>query len=77
MLIYFVIFCLSGVAIGKFINDRKIALSIILGLALLWGIAYMAIWGLVTVGELLLGYFLFDIFLKERNSVSKVGDDVL
>lgn len=26
-----------------------------------------AIWGFVTLGELLLGYFLFDVFLREKS----------
>lgn len=75
MLIYFIIFCVVGAAIGKFSRNRKTALAIILGAAMLWGIAHMAIWGLVTLGELLLGYFLFDVFFKGANSTSQTEDE--
>ena len=75
MLIYFIIFCAVGAAIGKFSRDRKTALAIILGAATLWGISHMAIWGLVTLGELLLGYFLFDVFFKGTNSTPQTEDE--
>ena len=75
MLIYFIIFCAVGAAIGKFSRDRKTALAIILGAATLWGVAHMAIWGLVTLGELLLGYFLFDVFLKSAHSPPQTEDE--
>ena len=75
MLIYFIIFCAVGAAIGKFSRDRKTALAIILGAAMLWGISHMAIWGLVTLGELLLGYFLYDVFLKETHSAIETEDE--
>ena len=75
MLIYFIIFCAVGAAIGKFSRNRKTALAIILGAAMLWGVAHMPIWGLVTLGELLLGYFLFDVFFKGAHSPSQTEDE--
>jgi hypothetical protein len=66
MLLYFILFGGIGLAIGKFVNDRKVALGIILGIAVLWGMGHRSIWGLVTLGELLLGYFLFDVFLRDK-----------
>lgn len=68
MLLYFILFGGLGLAIGKFLNDRKVALGIILGIAVLWGMGHRSIWGFVTLGELLLGYFLFDVFLREKSS---------
>ena len=75
MLIYFIIFCAIGAAIGKFSRNRKTALAIILGAAMLWGAAHMPIWGLVTLGELLLGYFLFDVFFKGTHLPSQTEDE--
>ena len=75
MLIYFIIFCAVGAAIGKFSRNRKTALAIILGAAMLWGVAHMPIWGLVTLGELLLGYFLFDVFFKSAHSPPQTEDE--
>jgi hypothetical protein len=66
MLLYFILFGAIGLAIGKFVNDRKVALGIILGIAVLWGMGHRSIWGFVTLGELLLGYFLFDVFLRGK-----------
>ena len=67
MLLYFILFSGIGLAIGKFVNDRKVALGIILGIAVLWGMGHRSIWGFVTLGELLLGYFLFDLFLRDKS----------
>ena len=74
MLLYFIMFSGIGLAIGKFVNDRKVALGIILGIAVLWGLGHRSIWGFVTLGELLLGYFLFDVFLRDKSGED--GGDV-
>ena len=67
MLLYFILFCGIGLAIGKFVSDRKVALGIIIGISVLWGMGHRSIWGFVTLGELLLGYFLFDLFLRDES----------
>lgn len=73
MLLYNILFSGIGLAIGKYVNDRKVALGNILGIAVLWGMGHRSIWGFVTLGELLLGYFLFDVFLRGKKG-GDVGD---
>jgi hypothetical protein len=61
MVFYFLLFAAIGVGVGKFVEDKKTALLIIVGFAVFWGVTHRAIWGFVTMGELLLGYVLVDL----------------
>lgn len=67
MLIYLVIFMIVGFAIAKAFDDKKTALGLLLGIAVLWGASHRLIWGFVTLGELLLGYFLFELFDNNKS----------
>jgi len=58
MFMYFLIFTIIGAGLGKFIEEPKTALAIIIVIATLWGLFSQLIWGLVSLGELFLGYFL-------------------
>ncbi len=58
MFMYFLIFTIIGAGLGKFIEEPKTALVIIIVIATLWGLSSQLIWGLVSLGELFLGYFL-------------------
>lgn len=55
MLFYFVIFCIVGFAIGHMIKDSKIAITIIVVIALLWALIFGP-WAVSTFIELILGY---------------------
>ena len=68
MLFYAIIFIIFGFVIGKFINEKKIAIGEILGLSLLWGVSHGLIWGFVTLGEVLLGYVLIGYATKNESN---------
>ena len=59
MLMYFIVFCGLGAALNFFIETEKTAIGAIVVIAVLWGLSHGVFWGLVTVGELFLGYFVF------------------
>jgi hypothetical protein len=56
MLFYFLIFTVLGFILQKKLNERGI--QVIIVLAILWGLISGAIWGLVSLGEMFLGYYL-------------------
>jgi hypothetical protein len=56
MIKYLIIFSLLGFGIGKLLINQKAAIGLILVVAIGWGITSKPIWGLVTLGELMLGY---------------------
>jgi hypothetical protein len=56
MLTYFIGFATLGFFIKLVVSDNKSALLVCLGIAVFWGFTHHAIWGLVTLGEILLGY---------------------
>jgi hypothetical protein len=63
MLIYFLLFTLAGYLIGKFFTQHK-GVIIIVVLAVLWGISSAPVWGLASLGEMLLGLYLSRIIGK-------------
>lgn len=67
MLGYFLLFVGVGLAIGHFVKEEKQALIAVVIIALLWGLSHRAIWGLVTLGELLLGYVVFKVFVAKTD----------
>jgi len=69
MLFYFTVFIVIGLGLGKFVANKKVALALIIVLSIFWGLSHKEIWGLVTLGELLLGYFLFDVLLRAKEEV--------
>ena len=64
MLTYFIGFSIIGFFIKLLVSDDKSALLVCLGIALLWGVTHHAIWGVVTLGELLLGYVIANLTAK-------------
>ena len=64
MLTYFIGFAILGFFIKLVVSDDKSALLVCLGIAVLWGVTHHAIWGVVTLGELLLGYVVATIAAK-------------
>jgi len=67
MLGYFLLFTGVGIGIGHLVKDQKQALFTALVIAALWGLFSRAIWGLVTLGELLLGYFIYGAFIANKS----------
>jgi len=58
MLFYFIVFTVVGFVIEKLNSDEKQSFVIIVGIGIVWGIAYAPVWGLASFGEMALGYFL-------------------
>jgi len=56
MLFYFLIFTVLGFVIRRKLNDKGVQVIIIL--AIVWGLISGPIWGLVSLGELFLGYYI-------------------
>jgi hypothetical protein len=73
MLTYLVIFTAIGFAIGHFSKEKKTSLIAILVISVLWGMSHQAIWGLATLGELMLGYFIYDVIEEKKIEVNE-GD---
>jgi hypothetical protein len=67
MFVYFLLFMGVGLAVGHFVKEKKQALIVLVAIALLWGLSHRAIWGFVTLGELLLGYVVFGVFLGKKD----------
>jgi len=63
MLIYFLLFTLAGYIIGRILTQDK-ALILIVLLAVLWGISSAPVWGLASLGEMLLGLYISKIVNK-------------
>ena len=57
MLAHFIVFALLGFFISKTVRTDKTSVAIIIAIAVVWGLFNQAIWGLVTLGELFLGYY--------------------
>ncbi|MFZ3139123.1 hypothetical protein [Polaromonas sp.] len=64
MLTYFIGFAILGFFIQLVVSDDKSALLLCLGIAILWGFTHHAIWGVVALGELLLGYVVSNLTSK-------------
>jgi hypothetical protein len=71
---YFLMFLVIGLVIGHLVKDQKQASLISIVAAVLWGMSSRFIWGLVTLGELLLGYFAYSAFLADKIGRSNVQD---
>jgi hypothetical protein len=63
LLFYFLLFTLAGYFIGKFFTEDKGVILIVV-FAILWGISSAPVWGLASLGEMLLGLYLYNIFNK-------------
>ena len=59
MLMYFIIFTVSGFIVGLLVKDINKAIPIIVASSILWGLVNAPIWGLATLGELSLGFFIY------------------
>lgn len=57
MITYLIIFVIIGFAIAKVIKEPKKSFLIIFGISIVSGIFYAPMWGLVSFGEMAMGYF--------------------
>lgn len=67
MLMYFIFFTIIGFIIGTMIEDIKKSAIIIVSISVIWGLSNAPIWGLVTLGELSLGFFIYTIIKSQKN----------
>lgn len=58
MLFYFIVFTIVGFIIASTAQEESNAIGLIIIIAIGWGIAYAPIWGLASLGEMSLGYFI-------------------
>ncbi len=64
MLAYILIFSLLGFLIGRFLS-RNNGVILIVSLSILWGISSAPVWGLASLGEMLLGFYISQISSRQ------------
>lgn len=70
MLHYFIIFTLIGLIIGFTLKDKQeTALTLIIGISVIWGLTNAIIWGFATFGELMLGYVIAQVVTKQSKGI--------
>lgn len=72
MIKYFLLFTFLGFLISRAIATKIIGLYAIFAIAIFWGTLSQPLWGLVTLGELLLGFVLSEFINRET---SHINDD--
>ena len=63
MLFYFFIFTLIGFLIYKYFGKQG-AVAIVI-ISIIWGFSSEAVWGLASLGEMFLGFYIAQSFLKK------------
>ena len=66
MLMYFIIFVIVGVGLGTILKEENKAVPAIIVLAVLWGLGSAPVWGLTSLGEMLLGLYLYVVFIRKN-----------
>jgi len=69
MLFYFIVFTIIGFVIGSAVRDINKAIPVIIVASVLWGLISAPIWGLATLGELSLGFYIYVMTNKKDNSI--------
>jgi len=67
MIKYFLLFIFLGFLISRVVTHKKIGLYVIFAISILWAASSQLLWGLVTLGELLLGFVLSEFVNKKTN----------
>jgi hypothetical protein len=67
MIQYFVLFTGIGFLIAKLIKSERNGFYVAIAISIFWGLTNQPIWGLVTLGELLLGFLLNRIVFKNKS----------
>lgn len=62
MIFYFLLFTIIGIIISFMIKNETNTFILFIIIAILWGVSHAPIWGLVSLGEMALGYFITKIF---------------
>ena len=70
MLMYFIGFTILGFVLGATMRDVKKASPVIIVISILWGLTSAPIWGLATLGELSLGFYLFMMLGENNNTLT-------
>lgn len=65
MLFYFILFSIVGVVIGYLSKNKIIALVVVIAISVVWGLTHRYIWGFVSMGEMLLGYFVYMVISEK------------
>ena len=68
MLMYFLIFTVVGFVIGVVVKSLEKSIPFIIGISILWGFVYAPVWGLATLGELSLGFYIFTMLNQNNES---------
>lgn len=68
MLTYFIAFSIIGFVIGAQVKDIGKAIPIIVIASILWGLVSAPIWGLATLGELSLGFYIYVVTREVTDS---------
>ncbi len=70
MLHYFIIFTSIGLVLGFALKDKQeTAISIIIGISVIWGLTNAIIWGFATFGELMLGFVIAQAIAKQNKDI--------
>ena len=64
---YFLLFTCIGFLIAKSIKSERNSFYVAVAISIIWGLSSQQIWGLVTLGELLLGFMLSKVILKDKS----------
>jgi len=62
MLFYFFVFTLIGFLLYQFFEKRGVIVIIII--SIIWGLSSAPIWGLASLGEMFLGFYLAQMIKK-------------
>jgi len=62
MLFYFIVFTLIGFLLYKFFDKEGAAVIIIISIS--WGLLSEVIWGLASLGEMFLGFYIAQMIKK-------------
>lgn len=71
MFIYFILFAVIGLGIGKYVADKPTALGFIVIIAVIWGMNHRPFGGIATFGEVMLGYLAFTAFTWRQSKSLK------
>ena len=69
MLMYFIGFTILGFVLGVTMREVEKAAPVIIIISILWGLTSAPIWGLATLGELSLGFYIFTMIGQNNNSL--------
>jgi len=66
MFIYFLFFTGIGFCVGKYVHPSKKGFLLLVGIAFVWLLGNGPFWGLITLGELLLGFTVYKFFIEQK-----------